>query len=164
MYLAVQVRQNTSALRTASRQEIVEGMRAHLALRIAPDAARAYADGLEKFPDLPFDDRSLFTAIIADLALFMQGAFALHEAGTLEDETYEAYLRFFLMNVATPGGMVWWKEVAHPIFLPRMVRAMDARLAESSDLGAVALSFYQWGDSSGEASSSGAGAGSTSVP
>lgn len=139
-------------------------MRAHLALRLAPEAARAYAEGLEKFPDLPFDDRSLFGAIISDLALFMQGAFALHESGTLEDETYEAYLRFFLMNVSTPGGLVWWKEVAHPIFLPRMVRTIDARLAEGSDLGALALAFFQRGDSPGEAGPSGPDAGSTSVP
>lgn len=72
-----------------------------------PGRAQAFAEGLRSFPDMPEEDRSAFGILLGDLALFMQSAFALHEAGTLEEETYQAYLTFFVSHIATPGGRVW---------------------------------------------------------
>ncbi len=128
VYLAVQVRQNTAALKTASRQEVVAGYREFNRLQLMTGRSDEYARGLRHYPDLPFGDRSAFSGIINDLALFMQGAFALHESGALEDETYHAYLDWFACNLATPGGAAWWREIG-PFFAPRMVAAVDARLA-----------------------------------
>ncbi len=129
-YLAVQIRQNTKALRTASRQEIVSGYRDANRLWLEPGAARAYALGLQHYPEMAFDELNLFVTMFNDQALFFQGAFALSESGQLEAETYRAYLAWFAANVNTPGGQAWWEEVARPIYTPRMVRAVDERIAE----------------------------------
>lgn len=129
-YLATQLRLNTQALGTASRQEIVAGYRDANRLLLTPGVAKAFAAGLRRFPAMPFDDRNLFATVFADQALFFQGVFALHESRQLEDETYQAYLRFFAALVATPGGRVWWETIGRPIYTARMVRAVDARLSK----------------------------------
>jgi hypothetical protein len=95
IYLAVQVRQNTSALRTASRQEIVSGFREHNRLMFLPGVDDALLAGLRRYPDLPKAEKANFGNLINDHALFFQGVFALRESGTLEEETYEAYLQIF---------------------------------------------------------------------
>jgi hypothetical protein len=128
IYLAIQVRHNTAALRTASRQEIVSGFRAHNRLFLEPSAGRTYAEGLRAHPDMPFDERNLFVILIFDHALFFQGAFALHESGQLEGETYQAYLTWFTCQLATPGGAAWWAE-SRQSWPARMVEALDARLS-----------------------------------
>lgn len=80
--LAIQVRQNTAALKTASRQAVVAGMREHNRLAFQP-GADAWDRAAEHFPDVPDGDRRHYAAFMADLLLFFQGAHALHEAGTL---------------------------------------------------------------------------------
>lgn len=148
VYLALQIRQNTAALRTASRQEIVSGYRDANRLWLHPGAARAYARGVREFPDMPFDELSLFGTMFNDQALFFQGAFALYESGQLEEETYQAYLTWFTANVATPGGPAWWNEVGRPIFTPRMVAAVDARLAAGELPDIRQLAFISFDESS----------------
>lgn len=129
VYLAAQIRQNTAALRTASRQEIASGYRECNRLRLDSDAGLAWAKGLTLFPDLPFEDRNLFGTVIIDEALFFQGAFALHESGQLDESTYLAYLDWFSSIVVTPGGRSWWETTGRPIFVPEMVTAVDERLS-----------------------------------
>lgn len=129
-YLATQLRQNTQALRTAARQEIVAGYRDANRLMLTPGVAQAYLIGLWRFPAMDFDERHLFSTVFNDQALFFQGVFALHETGQLEDETYHAYLRWFAAQVATPGGRAWWDGTARRIYTARMVSAVDARVAE----------------------------------
>ena len=126
VYLAVQVRQNTAALRTASRQAIVAGMRDHVRLALEPGGDSFFRSVLA-YPDVSPDDSRYYTTRMNDLLLFFQGAHALHEAGTLEDETYEAYLDFVAASISTPGGAHFWQQV-RVIFTPRMAAALDARI------------------------------------
>lgn len=146
IYLAIQVRQNTTALHTASRQEIVSSFRGCVRLSCEPGAARKYASGLHSYPNMPFDDRSMFALLINDLALFFQGAFALYESGQLEEETYHAYLNWFACNVATPGGGAWWAEVGRPHFTKRMVEVVDAKLSQGELPDILELQLYHLDD------------------
>ncbi|MFK7899038.1 MAG: hypothetical protein AB8G23_24625 [Myxococcota bacterium] len=130
VYLALQIRQNTSVLKTASRQAVAEGYRDCNRLRMDPAAALAWTNGLTSYPDLPFEEKNYFNTIIIDEALFFQGAFALYESGQLEEQTYSAYLAWFSSIVTTPGGTVWWETTGRPIFVPSAVSAVDARLAQ----------------------------------
>jgi hypothetical protein len=143
IYLAAQVRQNTAALRTASRQEIASGYRAVNRLSMDPDAARAYAQGVREFPDMRFEERGLFTHMLIDHALFFQGAFALYEAGQLEEETYNAYLDWFACQLATPGGSAWWAELGRPFLFKRPVEAVEARLAQGRLPDITQLSYLR---------------------
>lgn len=131
LYLAVQIRQNTNTLQTASRQAISDGYRDANRLRLDPEAGLAWATGLTSFSDLPFSDRNLFSVVIVDEALFLQGAYALNESGQLDDSTYSAYLDWFSSIIATPGGSHWWETTGRPIFTPGMITAVDQRLEAS---------------------------------
>lgn len=131
IYLAVQVRQNTAALRTASRQAIVAGMRDHVRLAFEP-GGESFFRADEAFPDVSPEEHRYYTARMNDLLLFFQGAHALHEAGTLEDETYGKYLDFVAASFRTPGGARYWEQV-RSIYTPRMTAALQARI-ERGDL------------------------------
>jgi hypothetical protein len=128
IYLAMQVRHNTAALERSSRQDVVAGFRENLRICFQPGMGATLTRGIRAYPDLLFEEKMAFGNFTADLALFLQSAFALHESGTLEEETYQAYLDFCGAWLATPGGERAWAELK-PLFFPRMVAAVDARLA-----------------------------------
>ena len=128
VYLATQIRQNTAALQTASRQAISDGYRASNRLRLDPQVGRAWVGGLTHFPDMPFDARHMFSMVMNDESLFFQGAYALYDSGQLDESTYQAYLGWISAIVSTPGGAAWWDATARPIYAPEMVAAVDARL------------------------------------
>ena len=134
IYLATQLRQHTEALRLEARQRVAEGMRTHMRTRASIEDATAWERGLREYPGIDSTDKHRFEGILADLTLLMQQIWALHESGSLEDETYDGYLRFFLATIATPGGRVWWESRGRPIFIERMVADMDAKLAEGVTL------------------------------
>ena len=129
IYLAIQVRQNTSALQAASRQAISSGYRDCNRLRLQPEAALAFARGLTDFQNLSFEERNFFGTITNDEALFFQAVFALYEEGQLEEPTYMAYLNWFSSIVTSPGGAIWWETTGRPIFVPGMVKAVDERIS-----------------------------------
>jgi hypothetical protein len=127
IYLATQIRQNTTSVRAASRLEIASGWRAHNRLMLDPAVNRAYEDGLRAYPDLPYDQRSIFGNLISDHAVFFQGAFALYEEGQLDRQTYEDYLTWFACQVATPGGNGFWKDMS-PFLVKGAAAAVNERL------------------------------------
>jgi hypothetical protein len=90
--------------------------------------AEAFYRAAHAYPEVDATTAARFQAVMHDLALFMQGAFALWESGALEDETYHAYLDFFATNVSSPGGAAWWSR-ARAIYMQRMVQHFDDRLA-----------------------------------
>jgi len=129
VYLAIQIRHNTTALRAASRQAIADGYREANRLFLEPGVAHALRLGLSAYPKLPFEELNRFGTVVNDQALFFQSAFALHESGQLDDSTYRAYLDWFCSILATPGGGAWWETVGRPIYVGAMVSAADERLA-----------------------------------
>jgi hypothetical protein len=122
---------------------IVSGYREHGRLFLEPDTARAYAEGLNRYPNMPFDERNLFGNALADHAVFFQSVFALHESGTLEDEIYEAYLDWFSSHLATPGGTAWWADISSVLTPRRMVEAVNARLARGRSFDLRAMPLWQ---------------------
>jgi hypothetical protein len=129
VYLALQIRRNTTSVRAASRLEIASGWRAYNRLTLNPHTRLTYAKGLLQFPEMPFEERSLFGTLLGDHAVFIQGSFALYEEGQLEENTYQDYLTWFACHVATPGGSAWWVETRE-FLVKGAAAAIDARLAQ----------------------------------
>ena len=105
IYLAIQVRQNTSALKAASWQEVVAGARQAANLRSDPVVAPAWSRGLSHYPNMAVEDISNFGRAITDEALFFQGVFALYKSKQLDESVYRAYLNWFVSILATPGSI-----------------------------------------------------------
>jgi hypothetical protein len=128
IYLAIQVKQNTVALKAASWQEVISGAKETSRLRNDPIMSRSFALGLSKYPDLPPDDLDRFGGVLCDETLVYQGVFALHQAGQLDDSVHDTYLNWYAAVLQTPGGQVWWKT-SGPFYVPEMVSAVDERLS-----------------------------------
>jgi hypothetical protein len=129
VYLALQIRQNTTSVRAASRFDIASGWREHNRLMLDAEARSVYAKGLRDFLGMSPDERSHFGALLGDHAVFFQGVFALYEEGQLDEDTYEGYLVWFSCQAATPGGSVWWEETRQ-FLVKGAAAAVDARLAQ----------------------------------
>jgi hypothetical protein len=128
IYLAVQVRQHTAAIHTASRQDLAAGYREHNQKHLDPLVSEAFAVGLRVFPNMPASEKRIFARTINDHALFLQSAFALYESGGLGEENFAPYLNWFSCQVATSGGNAWWEETKS-FYNLALVEAVDARLA-----------------------------------
>ena len=144
-YLAAQVRHHTAALRTASRQDLTSGYRAHNQHHLDPQVSEAYAVGLRNYPDMPPAQKRIFTRTINDHALFLQTAFALYESGALGAENYAPYLTWLACQLATPGGSVWWQET-RGFYNAALVDSIDSRLAAGGLPNALDLGFFAVGD------------------
>jgi len=124
LYLTTQIRENTASSRTSSRQDVSSGFRDYNRLSLDPENRHVLVAGIRRYGDLSADQKWLFSAILTDHAHAFQSTFALHEAGTLEDEIFETYLTWFAAWAATPGGAVWWAEVS-PFHHKRMTALVE---------------------------------------
>jgi hypothetical protein len=143
IYLSRQIRANTKASQTESRLGITRDQRANNLAALDPSYYRALVNGLHSFPDIDFSERGIFSLLMANEALHFQGIYAQFENGQLESETYEAYLDNFASFVATPGGANIWNETMRPVYVPKMVRAVDDRLAKGGLLDVIKLPQYR---------------------
>jgi hypothetical protein len=73
IYLANQIRQNTSTLCTASRVAIYTGYRAQNTHLIDTNVSEAYAAGLWHYSNMPSSQKRVFSHTINAHALFMHG-------------------------------------------------------------------------------------------
>jgi hypothetical protein len=135
-------------MRTSSRQDVVDSFRTINRLLLDPSIARTFSAGLASFPNLPFDERSRFSALMNEHALFFQSAYALFESGQLEDETYNAYRDWIATVIASPGGSAWW-ETVRPIYTSRVVKALDERLKAGGLQDVLQFDGYRIDDTPG---------------
>jgi hypothetical protein len=80
---------------------------------------------------MPSSQKRVLSHTINDHALFMHGAFILHEAGILPKKDYTVYLNRFSGNVATLGDQVWWLE-ARSFCNTALVEAIYKKFAEET--------------------------------
>jgi hypothetical protein len=130
IYLARQISANTKATQASSRLEITRDYRTTGRILFDPEINRAWAMGFTQYPSMSFEQNGHFANYMSDQALLIQGVFAQYEHKQLEEETYIAYLVWFCSIVATPGGSYWWDSVGRPIFVPKMVAAVDERISQ----------------------------------
>ena len=129
LYLAIQVRASTAATETENRSAIANGYRAILTLNFDSEIAHAFRVGIHDYPNMTFDGRVKFANLCGHEFLLFQTAFAQYEAGQLDTETYESYLSWLASIIVTPGGSNWWEET-RPVYLSRMVKVVDRRIAD----------------------------------
>lgn len=144
VYLSIQIRTNTNAINSASRERVASEYRDVLKPQADPLVVRAISNGLRNFPDISFEDKVHFHFQMNDESLFMQAAFASYETGQLEEETYHAYLANYASFVNTPGGKKWFEEVVRPIYTRGLVEAVDRRLLAGGLVDVLSLSVYQF--------------------
>ena len=122
VYLFIQIRTNTNATKTASRERVACDYRDVLKSQADPLVIRAISNGLRNFSDISFEDKVHFQ--MNHESLFVQAAFVSYETGQLEEETYHACLANYASFVNTPGG----KNGSKKLFAPSIREGWSRRL------------------------------------
>jgi hypothetical protein len=122
LYLALQIRANTAALRSDARRSIIsDGATFLSSVGANLENTRVFRRGLTEFDDLDADERMQFFLQLSLLLSQTENAFSDFQSGMIDRESLEARLISVRQILATPGGVAWWNT-----FSP----TMGARLRE----------------------------------
>jgi len=108
-YLAVQIRQNTKALKATSHQETTREA-SDFTAQIAGDAeiARIYRIGSGDWSELTEDERLRFSMLMFRVFFNFQNLYALQESGNIDEEYWKSQREIMLWFMAQPGVRHWW--------------------------------------------------------
>ena len=86
IYLALQIRSNTVAVETASRQDVTTGFRDWNWLTLDPRNMSALVVGMRRYPNMTPEQKWIFSSMVNDQAHHLESALALYESGTLKGD------------------------------------------------------------------------------
>ena len=133
IYLALQVRQNTSQLRAAARYQFVEASGQLNALIAGDkDTASVYRRGLENLDSLDDDERMQLTFFLGQFYQIYSVMFELHEDRLLQDSQWYNIRKDLLMLLRSPSGAMVWEEFGKAGFDPKFVAFLES-LKESDE-------------------------------
>ena len=155
VYLAVQIRQNTTTGQAQSRQTLLnQWSSANWDLSRDPELLRIYANALTSWPDLPNSEKTMFDVGMGHYLANLQNGLLLRDSGMLDDRTLDMVAGFMMICIRSSGGSKWWQDTAHA--LPETRKYLDSQLAHDEDPTATAGNLMpHWLAMSGDASTSG---------
>ena len=109
VFLAVEIRQNTEALRAESHQAIFAGGQEELYTSMEyPEIVRVMA-----VPDLDatFEDQMRMDAYLAAALGARQYAWRQYQAGNLDEDTWASELQIISILVGSERNRKWWREI-----------------------------------------------------
>jgi hypothetical protein len=110
VFLALQIRRHTQALRVSSSEESNRAFAAYSALFTQPGISRIYRVGLASPEELDQDEQITFNAILTMLFNFMAHNHSLH-GQRIETWASEDGLRAATLYILRqPGGQAWWRR------------------------------------------------------
>jgi len=114
VYLTAQIRANTRALRAATAKDAVAAVRS-LNMPMIQDAAlaRAFRVGVEGLEGLDDDERARFLHWVFNLFRTLEDLHYQYLTGTLEEETWNSWIRFWSIYLLSPGFRAYWSVRGH---------------------------------------------------
>jgi hypothetical protein len=111
IYLAVQIRANTNAMRSAAAQSVHEAFATWYRM-LASDAhlSQVVIDGLKDYEALSETDRAQCVATFMAFLACSQDAFIKWREGTLATELWSGWELVLQNLVLAPGGRAFWAE------------------------------------------------------
>ncbi len=146
VYLAVQIRQNTRAVRSNTSQAITDA-RVEFLKSITDDAevAKIFRSGLLDRESLEGDERLRFDLLMGRFTATMENYYYQHCQGTMDTDQWTRVLEILRYFMATPGGQSWWSDRPIRADLPfdRFVDEEVKRIQSSPDAGRRAALFFE---------------------
>ena len=134
-YLAVQIRQNTRAIRASAQQETTRDVSGFLSqVTDNADVARILRVGLQDWDKLDDDERMRFSMLLFRAFFNFQHLFSLHREGTLDPEYWVSQWQVMLWYMKQPGVVRWW-SVAKSRLRAGFVEYMEREAAQQSTEG-----------------------------
>ena len=114
IYVALQIRQNTNAVRSATAQTVHEHFSKWYHLAAADDElAKIVATGLRDYGALSEQQRVRFIATFMAFLSYSQNAFLKWREGLLASPLWLGWELVIMNLVCAPGGKAFWKERAY---------------------------------------------------
>jgi hypothetical protein len=134
IYLAVQVRQNTTQQRREETLSIQQGQNSVLAHLLDPTMIRAFALVADGEVPVSIADRARTIIWILQYLNQFQIVYDLRHGGSLDDARYRLWEGFAVSIVAPKGIRKWWDgENGKLAFSPEVRDLIDRRLADTAD-------------------------------
>ena len=126
-YLALQIRQNTSAIKSTAHQAATDSFNnVNMALSQDPTLARIFRVGGIHVKDLTEDERGQYMYLLVSYFRIWETHFFQSRVGTAEGGLFGTELDYFL---SLPGVRAWWKATPF-LFSPQFRGYVDARISE----------------------------------
>ena len=114
IYVALQIRQNTNAVRSATAQTVHEHFAKWYHLVAADDElAKIVANGLRDYESLSEQERVRFVAAFMAFLSYSQNAFLKWHEGLLASPLWLGWELVIMNLVCAPGGKAFWKDRAY---------------------------------------------------
>lgn len=131
IFLALQIRQNTRAIRANSHHAVTDSFNTfNVLLAGDPKTARRWRIGMEGLDRLNDDERTAFGFMALGYMRIFETLHYQFITGVLEPKLFEAELNTLKWSVTNPGIVTWW--VSNPISLSAEFRAfIDGLIREA---------------------------------
>ena len=111
VYLAIQIRSNTNAIRSAAAQTVHEAFASWYHLLAADGTlAQLVTDGLRDYTSLSETDKARFVATFMAFLSYSQDAFIKWREGSLSADLWMGWELLMMNLVNAPGGKEFWGE------------------------------------------------------
>ena len=111
VFLGLQIRRNTQALRMSAAEESNRSFASYAALFTQPGISRLYRVGLASPDELDDDERITFNAVISTFFNFLSHAHSVRRSGITNLWSSERTLRVTAIYILRqPGGQRWWRQ------------------------------------------------------
>ena len=133
-YLAIQIRQNTRALRASTFQEISSSMGiVSEAIATHPDLSQLIVKATDGIGNLTPEEKVRYNFIFLMTFRRLESVFVQGRLGSLEPGLTEGFERSVIGTIARGPGQEWWKT-AKPAFSVGFVAYVDEKLASGGIL------------------------------
>jgi hypothetical protein len=134
IYLALQIRQNTSQQKREETVSIQHGQNKVVAQMQDPSIVRAFVRAADGDTPASVTDRAMAIIWIIQYLNHFQIVFDLHDEGSLDDERYNLWESFAVSMIASKGIRAWWDdEFGKLAFMPKVRSLIDKKLADAEN-------------------------------
>ena len=125
LYVAVQVRQNTGALRASAEQDAITALRLFQRSLLEDDRLRVFRAGSEDWDSLDDDDRARFVILVSEFLRTFESIYMLRVRGSLEPDVWRG-LSVLLQDHGTSPGVQRYFEMRRDSFSPAFREFFDS--------------------------------------
>ena len=128
LYLSVQIRQNTRAMRGATQDAITE--RKQYELRWSSDIASAWRRSLTEPEELTEQESWQMIEWLTAAFIARQNEYFQFKQGLLDEESWDASERIIRMTLGNPWSRNWWREWGPQAFTKPFIAVVNRVLSE----------------------------------
>ena len=150
VFVGLQIRHNTRALKATSHHAVTDSFNALNALIVSDqNTARIWRSGFAGLDNLDEDEAMSFSFLALGYMRIFETLFYQYKTGTMEEQLYEAELNTLKSVFANPGLRAWWS--ANPMAFSTEYRAFIDRLICDTQELTIAIADEAANAASGEA-------------